>query len=162
VRGRSKSDELEDNLHFRSYVAALVVVSAGTIAIAQTAQTKVSTPDDLDKVMKKVGPAMQAANKALGSGSFAEVSKQLAIVKQGVLDSRSFWEEHKKDDAIAANKEAVAKIEAVEKMLSSATPDGQAIAASLKQDVGTACRQCHEKYRVRDAENNWVLKPGSI
>ena len=34
--------------------------------------------------------------------------------------------------------------------------------AAMKQSVGPACRMCHEKYRVRDAENNWVLKPGSI
>ena len=50
----------------------------------------------------------------------------------------------------------------VQKMLAGPSPDGQAIMASMKQGVGAACRMCHEKYRVRDAENNWVLKPGSI
>jgi len=146
-------------LHFKSCVAALLVVSAGAIGYAQT---KVTTPDDLDKAMKKVGPALQAANKALASGAPAEASKQLAVIKQAIVDSREFWVTHKKDDAIAANKLTIEKIEAVEKMLSAATPDTQAVQASLKQDVGGACRQCHEKYRARDAENNWVLKPGSI
>ena len=69
---------------------------------------------------------------------------------------------HKKDDAIAANKETVAKLEEVQKMLAAPTPDGQAVMAAMKQQVGPACRQCHEKYRVRDAENNWILKPGTI
>ena len=69
---------------------------------------------------------------------------------------------NKKDDAIAANKETIAKIDAVQKMLTGPSPDPQAIGAAMKQDVGTACRPCHEKYRVRDADNNWVLKPGSI
>ena len=146
-------------MHFKSCVAALLVIGAGAIALAQT---KVTTQDDLDKAMKKVGPALQAANKALASGAPAEAAKQLAIIKQAVLDSREFWVMHKKDDAIQANKLTVEKIEAVEKMLSAATPDAQAAQASLKQDVGGACRQCHEKYRVRDAENNWVLKPGTI
>jgi cytochrome c556 len=150
---------MEANLHFKSCVAALLMVSAGAIAYGQT---KVTTPEDLDKTMKKVGPALQAANKALASGAPAEASKQLAVIKQAIIDSREFWVTHKKDDAIEANKQTVEKIEAVEKMLSAAAPDTQAVQASLKQEVGAACRQCHEKYRVRDAENNWVLKPGSI
>jgi hypothetical protein len=136
-----------------------MVVGAGALAFAQA---KVTTPDDLDKAMKKVGPALQAANKALGSGAPAEASKQLAIIKQAIVDSREFWVTHKKDDAIEANKLTVEKIEAVEKLLAAPAPDAQAVQAALKQEVGGACRQCHEKYRVRDAENNWVLKPGSI
>ena len=146
-------------MQFKSCVAALLLVGAGAVAFAQT---KVTTPDELDKTMKKVGPALQATNKALGSGAPAEASKQLAIIKQAILDSREFWVLHKKDDAIEANKLTVEKIEAVEKMLAAPTPDAQAVQAALKQEVGGACRQCHEKYRVRDAENNWVLKPGSI
>ena len=145
-------------MHFRSSVAALLVVLTGSIVLAQ----KVTTPEDLDKAMKKVGPALQATNKALASNAIPEASKQLAIVKQAIIDSRDFWVTHKKDDAIAANKETVAKIEAVEKLLAAPTPDAQAVQAALKQEVGAACRQCHEKYRVRDAENNWTLKPGSI
>jgi hypothetical protein len=47
-------------------------------------------------------------------------------------------------------------------MLTGGSPDGQAVVAAMKQEVGAACRQCHEKYRVRDADNNWVLKPGSV
>ena len=146
-------------MQFKSCVAALLVVGAGALAFAQT---KVTTPDDLDKTMKKVGPALQAANKALASGAPAEATKQLAIIKQAIIDSREFWVTHKKDDAIEANKLAVEKLEAVEKLLAAPSPDAQAVQAALKQEVGGACRQCHEKYRVRDAENNWVLKPGSI
>lgn len=145
-------------MHFRSYVAALLVAWAGSVVIAQ----KVTTPEELDKMMKSVQRANMAANKAAGSGNFAEAAKQLAIVKQAIIDSREFWLLHKKDDAVAANKETVAKIEAVEKLLTAPSPDAQAVQAAFKQEIGPACRQCHEKYRVRDAENNWVLKPGTI
>jgi hypothetical protein len=112
--------------------------------------------------MKALGQANQAAGKAITSGNFAEGTKQLAIVKKALDDSREFWVSHKKDDAIAANKETVAKLEEVQKMLTGPSPDGQAVMAAMKQSVGPACRTCHEKYRARDAENNWVLKPGSI
>jgi cytochrome c556 len=136
-----------------------LVVGAGAVAFAQT---KVTTPDELDKTMKKVGPALQATNKALASGATAEASKQLAIIKQAMVDSREFWVLHKKQDALDANKLVMEKIESLEKMLAAPSPDAQAVQAALKQEVGAACRQCHETYRVRDAENNWVLKPGSI
>ena len=155
--GRQASG-LEDNLHFRSCIAVLMVAWAGSIVLAQ----KVTTPEELDKTMKKVQQANMAAVKAINSKDFAEGAKQLAIVKQAINDSREFWVVNKKDDAIAANKETVAKIEVVEKLLTGPSPDPQAIGAAMKQEVGAACRQCHEKYRVRDADNNWVLKPGSV
>ena len=145
-------------MHFRFCAAALLVMVAGSVAIAQ----KVTTVEELDKTMKKVQQANMAANKAIGSGDFAEGAKQYGIAKQAIEDSREFWVLNKKDDAIAANKETVTKMDAVLKMLTGPTPDAQAIGAALKQEVGPACRQCHEKYRVRDADNNWVLKPGSI
>ncbi len=144
-------------MHFRVYAAALIVTWAGAMVVAQ----KVSTPEELDKMMKKVQPAMQAAGKAVGSNAFAEAAKHLAIVRQAVDDSRSFWIEHKKEDAIKFNKETVAKIEEAEKLLTGPAPDAAAATAAVKQ-VGAACRSCHEVYRVRDADNNWVLKPGSI
>jgi hypothetical protein len=150
---------LEANLHFKSSIAALIVVCAGVFVVAQS---KVTTPEELDKAMKALQQAQMAAGKAINSGDFAEGTKQLALVKKALEDSREFWITHKKDDAIAANKETVGKLEDVQKMLTMPTPDGTAVMAAMKQQVGPACRQCHEKYRVRDAENNWVLKPGSI
>jgi cytochrome c556 len=143
-------------LHFRVYAAALMVTFAGSLAVAQ----KPTTPEELDKTMKKVQTANQAVMKAVKSGDFAEGAKQLAIVKQAVDDSREFWVLKKKDDAIKFNKEVIGKIEETEKLLAG-KPDAQAAMESLKL-VGAACRQCHEVYRVRDADNNWVLKPGSV
>lgn len=145
-------------MHFRFCAAALLVMVAGSVAIAQ----KVTTVEELDKTMKKVQQANMAANKAIGSGDFAEGAKQYGIAKQAIEDSREFWVVNKKDDALAANKETVTKMDAVLKLMTGPAPDAQAIGAALKQEVGPACRQCHEKYRVRDADNNWVLKPGSI
>ena len=144
-------------MHFRLCAAALMVAWAGSLVVAQ----KITTPEELDKAMKKVQPAMGAAGKAVKSGAYAEAAKQLAIVRQTVDESREFWIQHKKDDAIKLNKETVAKIEAAEKVLSGPAPDATAAMAAVR-GVGEACRACHENYRVRDADNNWVLKPGSV
>jgi cytochrome c556 len=138
--------------------AALLAVSA---AVVVGAQTKVTTPEELNKVMKKVGPAMQATQKAVGAGSFDEVKTQLATVKQGVLDSQQFWVEHKRDDALKFNKDTLAKLDAFEKVVSAEKVDAAAAAASLKE-VGAACRSCHQVYRAQDADNNYIIKPGSL
>jgi cytochrome c556 len=134
-----------------------MVTWAGSMVVAE----KVTTPEELDQTMKKVQKANQAVGKAVGSGAFAEAAKQLAIVKQAVDDSREFWILKKKDDAIKFNKDVIAKIEAAEKLLTAPSPDPAAATAAVKE-IGPACRSCHEVYRVRDADNNWILKPGSV
>jgi cytochrome c556 len=148
---------MEDILRFRLYVAAGLVVVTGSILVAQN----VTTPEALDKAMKKVQPAMQAAQKALKSEAFADVKPQLATIRQVMLDSREFWVLHKKDDAIKANQDVVAKLDAVDKLLSAAPVDPAAVVAGMKE-MGAACLSCHKVYRDKDPENNYVLKPGSV
>ena len=144
-------------MRFKFYAAALFVAWCGSILVAE----KVTTPEELDKEMKKVQPAMQATQKAIKSEAYADARKELAIVKQVMDDSREFWVLHKKEDAIKVNNETVAKLEAVDKLLGATPVDPQAVLAALKE-MGGSCNTCHKVYRVRDAENNWVLKPGSI
>jgi hypothetical protein len=99
--------------------------------------------------------------KAVKSEAYADAKAQLALVRQVIDDSREFWVTHKKEDAIKANHEVVAKIDAADKLLSASPVEPAAVAAAMKE-VGGACLTCHKAYRVRDAENNWILKPGSI
>jgi cytochrome c556 len=145
-------------MRVRVYAWALLLAWSGSVVIAQN---KVTTPEQLDKVMKQVQPAMGAANKAFKAQAFADVRKNLATVKENVLLSQSFWIEHKKDDAVKMNKDTLAKIEALEKLVATDTVDAPAAEAALKE-VGASCRACHQQYRATDAENNFILKPGSI
>lgn len=144
-------------MRLRLIVATLLVTWAGALAVAQ----KVTTPEELDTAMKKVQPAMMATQKALKAGNYPEATTQLGVVKQVMHDTQAFWVHHKKDDAVKVNKETIARIEAVEKLLAGDAPDAAAATASIKE-LGATCRSCHEVYRARDADNNWVLKPGSI
>jgi cytochrome c556 len=150
-------DGEETHVRFRVYAG---VVLFGWAAVVVGAQ-KITTPEELDKIMKKSGPAMQATQKAIGASSFAEARKQMATVKQAVVDSQSFWVEHKREDAIKFNKESVAKMDEFEKLLSADKVDPAAATAALKA-VGASCRACHQVYRATDAENNFILKPGSM
>jgi cytochrome c556 len=147
----------EGILRFRLYVAAGLVVLTGSIALAQ----KMTTPEELDKAMKKVQPAMQAAQKALKSEAYADVKPQLATIRQVMVDTREFWVHHKKDDALKANEDVMTKLDAVDKLLSATPVDPAAVVAGMKE-MGGACLSCHKLYRERDSENNYILKPGSV
>jgi cytochrome c556 len=144
-------------VRFRMYAGVALCAWSAVVVSAQ----KITTPEELDKVMKKAGPAMQATQKAVGAGSYAEVRTQIATVRQAVLDSQTFWIEHNREDALKFNKDALAKLDDFQKLVATDTVDAAAAAASLKA-VGGACRSCHQVYRATDADNNFILKPGSL
>ena len=135
----------------------LILALAGTVTLAQ----KVTTPDDLDKAMKRIAPAQGAAGKAIQSMAWTDAKSQIAIVKQSLADTESFWVSHKKDDAVKMLKESIARVTAVEEAVSSPMPDQQAVLAAFKQ-VGATCAACHKQYREQDENQQYRLKAGSI
>jgi cytochrome c556 len=144
----------------RRYVvyAAAVCVAVGSAVLV--GQTKVTTAEELDKIMKKAS-AFRQVDKAVQSNNAADAKAQLAIVKAAVADSQSFWVTHKKDDAVKMNKESLAKLDELEKVLSAGTLDVAAATAAYKA-AGGACRSCHQQYRIEDDKNEYHLKPGSV
>ena len=140
------------------YAGAMLIAWSGALAVAQT---KVSTPEEYDKAMKPAGAAMRTIGKAVASGAFADVRKELPALKAAIADTQSFWVEHKKDDAIKMNKETLAKIEAFEKLVAT-DPVDAAVAAPALKEIGGTCAACHKQYREQDAEGNYKIKAGAI
>src|SRR5215216_1683479 len=100
-------------------MVAVAMAFAGAAVLAQ----KVASPEDLDKTMKKIGPAQQAVNKALMSNAYADAKMQVQIVHQALVDADNFWTIKNKDEAMKLSKEAIAKVEALDKALSAPAPD---------------------------------------
>jgi hypothetical protein len=96
-----------------SYTTVLFIALASTVALAQ----KVTSPDELDKTMKRIAPAQGAAGKAIQSMSWADAKAQVAVVKQALMDTESFWTANKKDEAVTMLKDSIAKVTAVEQAL---------------------------------------------
>ena len=142
---------------FIGYAAALCVALGSAVVVGQT---KVTTAKQLDEIMKKAS-AFRQVDKAIQSNNAADARKQLEIVENAVKESQSFWVAHKKDDALKMNKESLAKIDELEKVLSADTLDVAAATAAFKQ-AGGACRTCHQQYRIEDDKNEYHLKPGSV
>jgi hypothetical protein len=127
------------------------------LASAVVAAQKVTTADELDKAMKRIAPAQAATGKAIQSMSWADAKAQVALVKQALVDTESFWTANKKDDAVTMLKDSVAKVTAVEQSLNAPTPDQQTVLAAFKQ-VGATCAACHKQYREQDENQQYRLK----
>jgi cytochrome c556 len=141
---------------FVTYVLAFAM--AGGVAVMAD---KAKTAEDLDKAMKKIGPAQQATNKAIQAMAYADAKKQLGVIENELKDAGNFWVLKKKDDGTKFTQDTLTKIDALEKLLDAKTPDQAAVTAAYKE-VGTSCLGCHRTYRATDENNNFILKPGSV
>ena len=138
---------------------ALTIAFAGSVVAA--AGEKAKSADDIDKAMKKVGTTQQAVNKAIQSSAFADAKKQVEIVKTTLVDAENFWKLNKKDDAVKFSQETLAKIDALDKALGEKTPDAAKVSAAYKE-AAASCAGCHRVYRGTDANNQFIIKPGTI
>ena len=137
--------------------AAMVVVWLG----AGVAQTKIVTLEDYAGVMKSNAQSFGATNKAIASGAFADAKKQLATVRGNFVALQSFWTEKKQDAAVGIVKDGLAKIDALDKLLSAAPVDQMAAQAAAKEVQG-ACGACHKQYREVDNQTGFKFKAGVI
>ena len=135
-----------------------------TFAVAGSAilmAEKAKTADDLDKAMKKVGTTQQAINKAIQAMAYADARKQVEIAKTTLIDADNFWKINKKDDAVKFSQESLTKLDALDKALAEKTPDNTKITAAYKE-AAASCAGCHRVYRGTNADNQFIIKPGTI
>jgi cytochrome c556 len=140
---------------FLTYVLAVTVMSS----VALMAQ-KVTTVEELDKTMKRVGPAQGALNKAIQSMQYADARKQLAIEKAALQDALNFWVINKKDDAIKLANDNFTRLDELDKVLAG-NPDIATATAAFKA-MGATCGACHKAYREQLPDETYRLRPGSI
>ena len=143
----------------RVRLAAFAAIALWSVAIV--AAQKVTTVEELDKTMKKVGPASQAMGKAAASGAWADVRTHVATMKQGLMDAENFWVLNKRDDAVKFTKDTLAKMDTVQKLIATDPVDAATAVAAIKE-MSATCRSCHMVYRTQDTNQNYILKPGSI
>ena len=137
-------------------VLALVWVSA----VIASAQAK-PTLEQLDRVMKKDGPAQQALVKAIVAGNQAAAKQNLAVLLQGIAEAQTFWVANKRTDAMGFTKTVLQKLDGIDKLLSAPTMDSTAALAAV-QDLNKSCTDCHKVYRTTDDDGRYILKPGSV
>ena len=143
---------------FVSWVGVLAI--AWTTAVVVTAQTKPSL-EQLDRVMKKDGPAQQGLVKAIVAGNQTAAKENLAVLQKGIAEAQTFWVANKRTDALDFTKTVLKKLDGLDKMLSAPAMDSTAALAAV-QDLNKSCTDCHRVYRTTDENGHYILKPGSV
>ena len=143
---------------FVSFSTILLVT--WTLSVALVAQ-KTLTVEDLDKLMKKDGPAQVALVKALSSGNQAVAKTQVTTLKTALVESQRFWVENKRPDAIDFGKSVVTKLDELDKLVSAPALDTEK-ALMVSRELAAACNSCHKVYRAADDNGQFILKPGSV
>jgi len=142
----------------RVFTLVLTFAVAGVVV---TAAEKAKTADDIDKAMKKVGTTQQAVNKAIQAMAYADAKKQVEIVRTTLTDAENFWKLNKKDDAVKFSQDTLGKLDVLDKALAEKAPDNAKVTAAYK-DAAASCTSCHRVYRGTDANNQFIIKPGTI
>lgn len=139
---------------FTTYVLAVMLAASAALA-AQ----KATTPEDLDKAMKKIAPANGALNKAIKSAAWADAKKHAIAVEAALVDAHHFWVVKKKDDAVKMSNDALAKVKSLKGTIDAPAPDSTAVMAAAKE-FASSCLGCHKSFREQDASGQYVLKAG--
>ena len=143
---------------FVSWVGVIAIV--WVMAVVAAAQGKPSL-EQLDRVMKKDGPAQQALVKALVAGNQAAAKQNLLTLQQGIAEAQTFWVANKRTDAVEFTKTVLKKLDGLDKLVSAPTLDSTA-ALTAVQDLNRSCTDCHKAYRSTDDDGRYILKPGSV
>lgn len=143
---------------FVSWAGVFVVV--WLLAVVAAAQGKPSL-EQLDRVMKKDGPAQQALVKAIVAGNQAAAKQNLVTLQQGIAEAQTFWVANKRTDAIQFTRTVLRKLDGLDKLLSAPTFDSAAALEAVK-DLNQSCTDCHKVYRTTDEDGRYILKPGSV
>ena len=144
----------------RFVITATVLMTVGLGAVT-IAQTKITTFEEYQKVMKTAASGVQGANKAVGSGALADAKPQLAAARENFTTLQAFWSSGKTPDAAGLVKDLLTNLEAADKGLSAPAPDAAAVAASLKM-AQASCGACHKLYREGDQATGYKIKAGVL
>ena len=145
----------------RRFVSWVGVLAVLWVTVAITAAQGKPSLEQLDRVMKKDGPAQQALVKALVSGNQAVAKTNLATLKSGIIEAQAFWVTNKRTDAVDFTKAVLKKLDDLDKLISAPTLDST-IALAAVQDLNKSCTECHKIYRTTDDDGRYILKPGSV
>jgi cytochrome c556 len=137
-------------------VVLLAIVAAGGMGAAQEKPPGVQekpypifTVDHFLSAMKTVGQAYGAVNISLSKQEIEDSKAYLAISRDRLATTITFWRDRKKDDAIKILRETLAKMDELDVALSAEKLDTAAASAISKQ-IGASCEACHAVYREQD------------
>ena len=132
------------------FVAA--VLSAGLRVSAAADDRKpypIFTADHFVVAMKTVGQAFTATNGAVAKNQTDDAKAYLAISRDRLATTITFWRDRKRDDAIGMLRTALSRMDELDAALSAERVDATAT-SNLAKQIGESCEACHQVYREQD------------
>jgi len=145
----------------RRFVSLMGVFAMVWVMAAVAAAQAKPTLEQLDRVMKKDGPAQQALVKAIVAGNQATAKQNLLTLQQGIAEAQTFWVANKRTDALEFSRTVLKKLDGLDKLISTPNFDST-VALAAVQDLNKSCTDCHKVYRTTDDDGHYILKPGSV
>jgi hypothetical protein len=117
------------------------------------------TPEEsaFDAVMKRIGPAFNAARTAVTAGGGDSLKQDVATLTQGFETTETFWKSRGVADAQKWAVEARAHARALEQAVAASRWDEAKVAVSALQQV---CSACHGAYRERQDDGSYRIRAG--
>jgi hypothetical protein len=99
--------------------------------------------------MKTVGQAYALVNSSATKNDVDEAKAFLAISRDRLATTITYWRDRKKDDAVRMLRNVLTKMDELDAALSADTLDRAAVDTIGKQ-VEAGCVVCHQTYREQD------------
>jgi cytochrome c556 len=141
------------------FLASLVIAMAW--CSANGSAQKLATPEEFQRQMKIIGSAFDATVRAINMNSPTDAKVQVSLARQAIAISSTYWVMKKNSDAARMAREAIAKLDTLDKTLSSGVVNIAAVSTAL-QSAKDTCNTCHNIYREGDQTNGYRIKPGSF
>jgi hypothetical protein len=134
-------------------LTSAILIGTGMVAFAQ----KVVHPEEFDQAMKTIGAAFDAVKQASTSKSYVDAKTPLALSRQVLASTRPFWETSGEPEAVKMVTDTLAKLDALDKILSTRAVEAGTVAAGI-EDAVRACDACHAKYREGNEQTGYRIK----
>src|SRR5947207_15888878 len=134
-------------------VVIVAIAAAVTVCrILATAQDKpypVFTAKHFVAAMKTVGQAFAAVDNSLAKGELEDSKAYLAISRDRLATTITFWRDRKRDDAVRMLRQTLSLMDQLDVALSAEQVDAAAT-GNLAKQIGASCQSCHQMYRDQD------------
>jgi hypothetical protein len=149
----------QDGIKFAKEALARLDEFEKALAAGEMVTPTAPEASPLDAPMKRLGAAVAAAGKAVGSRSWEDVKPQLAILRTGLQEAEAFFASRKVEMGVKNAKESLAKLTEIEAFLAAPEVDPGSVIAGMRE-LNTTCGGCHFDYRIRE-NNQFIIKPGA-
>jgi hypothetical protein len=146
----------------RRLMAAIPTILLGSSLLVAEKPFPLFTSDDFVASMKALGRNFTKVNSLIATGDYDSAKQQLARSREVLATTISYWRAPERNDAIKMLRDGVAKMDALDAVLSLEKVDPSS-ATDAARRVASACQSCHAAYREQNARTGtYDFKKGSV